>query len=177
MPEPDFQTLLKTKRFQVLRGTRVSPAGVRHTREYVQHPGAVTIVPVLPDGRLCLVRNYRLAVGQTLLELPAGTIDPGEAPVKTAERELAEETGYLTGQLEPLCEFFMSPGILSERMHVFLATELAEGPPHREATEEIENLLLTLEEALAMIDAGEIRDAKSIAALLVYARRVGGTNG
>lgn len=171
MAEPDSQILLATKRFQVVRKTRVSPAGVSHTREYIEHPGAVTIVPVLPDGRLCFVQNYRLAVGQSLLELPAGTLDPGEAPVATAERELAEETGYLAGRLEPLLEFFVSPGILNERMHVFLATELREGPPHREATEEIENVLLALPEALERLDRGEIRDAKSVAALLFYARR------
>jgi len=171
MATPDPQTLFETKRFQVVRATRTSPAGKVHTREYIEHPGAVTIVPVLPDGRICLVRNYRLAVGQTLLELPAGTLDPGEAPAKTAGRELAEETGYVAGRLEPLCEFFMSPGILNERMYVFVASDLAEGPPHREETEEIENLLVPLAEALRLVDAGEIRDSKTIAALLLYARR------
>jgi ADP-ribose pyrophosphatase len=171
MATSDPQTLLETKRFQVVRVTRTSPAGKVHTREYIEHPGAVTIVPVLPDGRICLVRNYRLAVDQTLLELPAGTLDAGETPSKTAERELAEETGYLTGRLEPLCEFYMSPGILNERMSVFVASELVEGPPHREETEEIENLLVPLAEALRMVDVGEIRDSKTIAALLLYARR------
>jgi ADP-ribose pyrophosphatase len=177
MATPDPQTLFESKRFQVVRATRTSPAGKTHTREYIEHPGAVTIVPVLSDGRLCLVRNYRLAVGQTLLELPAGTLDPGEAPAKTAERELAEETGYLAGRLEPLCEFFMSPGILNERMYLFVASDLVEGPPHREATEEIENLLVPLAEALRMVDAGEIRDAKTIAALLFYARQTGNSGG
>lgn len=164
------EILLQTKKFRVERRLQTLADGSLHAREVVVHPGAVAIVPVLPDGRLCLIRNVRVAVGQSLLELPAGTLDAGEDPAETARRELIEETGYRAGRLEKLCEFFMSPGILNERMHVFLATELKPGEAALEAGEQIEPLLVTLPEALQWIERGEIRDAKSIAALLYYER-------
>jgi ADP-ribose pyrophosphatase len=146
------------------------PGGQTITRETIQHPGAVVILPLLDDGRVCLVRNYRLAVDATLIELPAGTLAPGERAEIAAPRELAEETGYNAGRMEALGQMLMSPGILNERMHVFVATSLAAGRAAPEADEEIESLLVSWDEALAMIDDGRIQDAKTIAALLLYDR-------
>ena len=164
------EILLSTRKFRVERRLQMTPDGRTHEREVVIHPGAVTILPVLPDGRICLIRNYRVAVGETLIELPAGTLDPGEDPAEAARRELIEETGYRAEKIEPLCEFFMSPGILNERMVVFVATGLQPGETALEAGEQIEPLLVTLPEALELVHSGEIRDAKSIAALLFYER-------
>jgi ADP-ribose pyrophosphatase len=129
-------------------------------------------LPLLDDGRVCLVRNYRVAVEQTLVELPAGTLDRDEPPVATAARELSEETGYTAGRIEPFAQFFMSPGILNERMHVFVASGLAPGTAALEAGEEIETFIVPWEEALAMVEDGRIQDAKTVAAILLYDRRI-----
>lgn len=167
----DDELLLKTGRFTVVRRKFLTPDGRTHTRESVQHPGAVVVLPLLEDGRVCLIRNYRSAVDQTLIELPAGTLEPNEDPLQTAARELEEETGFRAGVLEPLCQFFMSPGILNERMHAFLATELTPGPTRLEAGEQIETCLVPWSEALAMAEDGRIQDAKTIAVLFWYDRR------
>jgi ADP-ribose pyrophosphatase len=115
-----------------------------------------------------LIRNFRVSVQQTLIELPAGTLDPGEDPQTTAQRELAEETGFRAGRWQHLHSFYLSPGILDERMHLFLATDLVAGPPAREPGEEIETLITPWGQALAWIASGEIQDAKTIAGLLFY---------
>jgi ADP-ribose pyrophosphatase len=170
IPEPEI--LLSASRFRVERRWQILPDGQLRQREVVVHPGAVVIVPVLNDGRLCLIENYRVAVEQTLIEFPAGTIDPGEDPAATAKRELAEETGYRAGKMQKLGEFFMSPGILDERMHVYLAEGLVPGPTALESGEQITSRLTTPDEALTMIDRGEIADAKTLAALLMYRRQL-----
>ncbi|MEX2142896.1 MAG: NUDIX domain-containing protein [Pirellulales bacterium] len=167
---PNAELLLETKRFRVIRQQRTLADGQTVVRETVQHPGSVVIVPLLDDGRVCLLRNYRLAVGATLVELPAGTLDRDEPPAATAARELAEETGYTAARLEPLTELLMSPGILNERMHVFVATGLSPGTPALEPGEEIETLAVDWDEALAMVDDGRIQDAKTVAAMLLYDR-------
>jgi ADP-ribose pyrophosphatase len=160
--------LFRAKRFNVERVEQVMPDGSRHTREIVRHPGAVVLLPLLDDGRICFVRNYRVAVRQTLIELPAGTLEPGENPLETAVRELAEETGYRAGRVEHVLTFCMSPGILDEQMHFFLAEQLQAGTTSLDAGEDIQTLLCTWDEALAMIGRGEIRDAKTLAGLLYY---------
>lgn len=167
----EAETLLKTPRFAVVRRQYATPDGRTHVRETIQHPGAVVILPLADDGRVCLIRNFRVAVGATLVELPAGTLEPPEPPETAAARELEEETGYRADRIEPLCQFFMSPGILNERMHVYLAAGLREGPNRLEAGEMIERLVVDWSEALAMCDDGRIQDAKTIAALLWYDRR------
>ena len=160
------EVLLTTSKFRVVRENIETPSGKTKAREIVRHPGACVIVPLLDDGRVCLIRNWRVAVNQTLIELPAGTLEPPEPPEKTAERELIEETGYRAKKIEFLHAFFLSPGILDEKMYLYLATGLTEGETAREEGEEIENWLVPFDEAIAMIFRREIQDAKTIVGLL-----------
>jgi ADP-ribose pyrophosphatase len=139
-------------------------------RDIIVHPGAVAILPLFEDGRVCLLRNRRPAVGETLVEIPAGTLEPGEAPEKAAVRELAEETGYRAASWRKLREFYPSPGVLSERMHFFVARQLTPGPSRPERDEELEPLVLPWEEALRWAYDGTIRDAKTLVAILLWER-------
>jgi ADP-ribose pyrophosphatase len=123
------------------------------------------LLAVTRDGRVVLVRQFRYAAGETLLEVPAGTIDPGETPEETAGRELVEETGYHPGRLEKLAEFFPSPGILAERMHLFLATELEKRQASPDPDESLELVELPWKSALALEPGKDVRDAKTIVAL------------
>ncbi|MDX1945406.1 MAG: NUDIX hydrolase [Pirellulaceae bacterium] len=154
------------KKFRIVRHTVTTDRGNPKTREIVDHPGACVVVPLVGDDHVCLIRNYRIAAGETLIELPAGTLEPGEPPHITAERELIEETGYRAAKIEFLHAFFLSPGILNEKMHLYLATGLTAGETAREEGEEIENLLVPWSEALSMIFSGQIKDAKTIVGLL-----------
>lgn len=164
------EVLLTARRFRVVRHREIGRDGQEHVKDTVQHPGAVAILPLLDDGRVCLIRNYRVAVGKTLIELPAGTLEPGEEPALTASRELIEETGYRADRVEKLREFTMSPGILNERMYLYLATGLTRGETALEAGEEIENLVVTWDDALRMALDGTIEDAKTLVGLLHYDR-------
>src|SRR5262249_9656458 len=146
---PD-EILLETRRFRVVRQRGRTASGHEYVRETVQHPGAVVILPLLDDGRVCLIRNYRVAVNRTLIEVPAGTLELHEDAGDGGRREREEETGYTARQIEPLVQFYMSPGILNERMHAYVATGLAKGPTHLDAGEEIEPELVAWEEALRM---------------------------
>lgn len=159
--------LLRTERFFVQRVSQRGPAGMVHEREVIRHPGSVVILPCVDDRHVCLIRNYRVAVQQSLIELPAGTLEDGEKPRDTAVRELIEETGYRADTMLPLHSFYAAPGILDERMHLFVATGLTAGPPQREANEEIDNLVVTWAEALNMVRRAEIIDAKTIVGLLL----------
>jgi ADP-ribose pyrophosphatase len=143
----------------------VEPSGMEVEREIVRHPGAAVLLPLTDDGRVVLIRQFRYAAGETMLEVPAGTIDPGETPEETAERELVEETGYHPRRLEKLAEFFPSPGILAECMHLFLATELEKRDASPEADESLELVELPWERALALEPGKDVRDAKTIVAL------------
>ena len=162
----DNELLLTASRFRVVRQAQTARDGSIHWRETVQHPGSVAIVPLVDSDHVCLIRNFRVAVGQTLWEIPAGTLDHDEPPLDTARRELIEETGYRAEAIEKLTELSMSPGILNERMHVYLATGLTPGPDALEPGEEIDSIVVPWNEALAMIERGEIHDAKSVAGLL-----------
>ena len=168
MKKPEI--IFQAKRFDIERVVQVTPDGVEHVREIVRHPGAVVILPLLDDGQVVFIRNYRVAVNETLIELPAGTLDHAEDPQLTAIRELAEETGYRAGNIEHLLTFCMSPGILDEKMHLFLATSLTAGEMALEPGEDIQPFLCTWDEAIAMARRGEIRDAKSLVGLLYYER-------
>lgn len=144
--------------------------GQRVAREVVVHPGAVVILPFLTADRILLIRNRRYAVGEVLLELPAGTLEKGEEPMNAAGRELVEETGYLAGRMAALGNYFTSPGILSEKMYAFAAYDLQEARAALEADEEIEVVPVALAEAVTMIQDGRIHDGKTIATLLMYER-------
>jgi ADP-ribose pyrophosphatase len=149
---------------------RDEETGKRTAREVCVHPGAVVVLPLLPEEQVLLVRNRRYAVGQILVELPAGTLDKGESPMNCAGRELLEETGYLAGRLKPLGNFFTSPGILGEKMYAFIAYDLEKQKQAIEEGEEIELMTSTLDEAIDMIKHGQITDGKTIATLLMYER-------
>lgn len=145
--------------------------GRRTRREIVEHPGAVVIAAW--DGeRLATVRQWRHPAGAELLELPAGTLDPGETPLATAARELAEECGLAAGSWVEGPRFYSAPGFCTELLHSFVATDLVEAPRIADADEELETGWLTLPEALAAIDEGRIMDAKSIALIGWLARRL-----
>jgi ADP-ribose pyrophosphatase len=165
------KVLLRCSRFNVHAMEMTDRLGQRIVREVIRHPGAVVLLPRLDDGRIVMIENHRRSVGQTLLELPAGTIEPGEPPEQTAARELVEETGYHAGKLEKIHEFYSCPGICDELMHLYLASELTAGEPDREATEQIENRIVTSQEAAALIAAGKIRDAKTLVGLYALLQR------
>jgi ADP-ribose pyrophosphatase len=145
-------------------------SGKRHRREVVVHPGAAVILPLMSDGHVLLIRSRRYAVDETLVELPAGTLEKGEVPINCAGRELLEETGYLAGRLVPLATFYPSPGILSEKMYVFVAYDLEAQRAAPEEGEEIELMPTPWDEAIRMIGDGRIHDAKTIATLLMFER-------
>jgi ADP-ribose pyrophosphatase len=176
-PEPVVvgrRTLHKGKKFDYEELTVRSPAGSTHARQLVRHPGACVVVPVMPDGRVALIRCFRVSFEKHLWECPAGTLEPGEAPVKTAERELIEETGLRLGPggtLVPLSVFYTSPGLSDEVMHAFAATGLVEGEQELEDYEHITVHKTEPGEVRGMIDRGEIADSKSMLALLLAARR------
>jgi ADP-ribose pyrophosphatase len=138
--------------------------GTRAQREVVEHPGAVAIVAIDSDGRVVLVRQWRHAVGRALWELPAGTRNPGEPPLRTAERELAEETGLRAGDLRPLATAALTPGYSTEIMHFFLATGLTPGPTDRDVDERMDVAHHNREEVATLTRAGEV-DVKTIAGL------------
>jgi ADP-ribose diphosphatase len=160
------ELLLQTKKFWVVRETVRAPSGKDKSREIVRHPGACVLVPMVDDDRVCLIRNFRVSVNTTLIELPAGTLEPNEPPHVTAERELSEETGYRAAKIELLHAFYLSPGILDEKMHLYLATGLSAGATAREEGEEIENLVAPWNQAIDMVFRGQIKDAKTIVGLL-----------
>lgn len=147
------------------------PDGRLAAFEIVRHPGGAAVLPVMADGRIVLVRQLRPAVGGMVLELPAGRLEPAEPPADCAWRELQEEVGYRAGRLEKLGEMLSSVGFCNERIHLFLASELEAVPQALEQDEFLEILTLSLDEALARLDRGEIPDGKTALALLLYARR------
>ncbi len=167
------RVLLSGAVFSVERREYPRPQGQPVVREVVVHPGAVTILPLLDDRRMVLIRNRRLAVGKELLELPAGTLEPDESPRECAHRELEEETGYRAGELAPLCEFYTTPGICTERMWVFVARNLTATRQNLQGAEEISVCVFDTDEVLRMLRSGEIEDGKTIAALGTYYLREG----
>jgi len=156
--------------FGIRRDELIEPGGVRTTREMITHSGSVVVLPVLPDGRVLLVRQYRHAARQFLWELVAGRIDEGESPRKAAARELIEETGYRAKRFRIFLDFFPSPGFLEERMFILLAEGLSEGIAQPEEDEKIESRAYNRKELEQMIQRRIIRDGKTIAGLLYYFR-------
>ena len=160
--------------FRVTIGQVRSPDGEILTREYVRHPGAVVVVPIV-DGDVVLVRQYRAAIDRDLLEIPAGKRDvPGEPPAETAARELREEVGLVAGSLTLLTEFFNTPGFSDEYSYCYLATDCAVVPMERQGAEEahMEVVRLPLADAVAQIASGVIDDAKTIIGIMLAQHRL-----
>jgi ADP-ribose pyrophosphatase len=160
--------------FGVRRDEVLEPEGVRATREVITHPGSVVVLPVFPDGRILLIRQYRHATRQYLWELVAGRIDAGESVQKAAARELMEETGYRAQRFRRFLEMFPTPGFLEERMHILLAEKLTAGMAQPEEDERIEAKAFKSSELERMVQKNILRDAKSIAGLLYYFRFLAG---
>jgi ADP-ribose pyrophosphatase len=151
------------------------PGGQRAVREVVEHADVVAVVPVDADGRVLLVRQYRLPAEQVLLEVPAGGVDPGETPEQAAQREIQEEVGYRATTLRPLGGFYVSPGYVTEFIHAFLATGLSESAAEADDDERIVVQRVPLADAVRMAETGGIMDAKSIVSLLLAAKVTGFT--
>ena len=131
----------------------------------IRHPGAVAMIPLMDDGEVVLVEQYRFAAAQNVLEIPAGTLEPGEDPAACAERELQEEAGYFPGELVHLGEIFVAPGLTDERIQLFLARDLRPSRLPQDVDELIQVVQMPFSEALAQIQDGRIRDAKTIIGL------------
>jgi ADP-ribose pyrophosphatase len=153
------------------------PDGRRAHREVVAHPGAAAVAARLPDGRVVMIRQYRHAAGRVLWELPAGTLGPGESPEQCARRELMEEAGYEVGKLRLLFSTYLSPGYSSEIIHIFEASELRSAGPALEGDERVEVVAMPLEEALELVERGDVQNAAAICGLLAVARWGGGAEG
>jgi ADP-ribose pyrophosphatase len=148
--------------------TVTTPGGQQAAREIVEHPDCVAIVPVDADGNILMVRQYRQAAGKTLLEIPAGGIDPGEDPVAAVKREMGEETGFSPRTVRRLGGFYSSPGFCTEFMHLFLVTDLVPNRLVAEDTDEIELVPTRPDELADLIQSGTICDSKSVAGILMY---------
>jgi len=154
--------------FGVRRDEVVEPSGVQAKREVITHPGSVVVLPVLSDGRIVMVRQYRYATRQYLWELVAGRKEPEETPQKGAARELLEETGYRAKKFKVFLEFFPTPGFLEEKMWLLLAEGLTAGEARPEEDEKLDVKAYTGKQLRTMIKKGELKDAKSIAGILYY---------
>ncbi len=162
------RVLLEAKKFRVEAVDVVDRHGQLQAREVIRHPGALVVLPILPDGRVVLIRNRRFAVEQTLWELPAGTREAGEEDEAGALRELEEETGYRAGTLEPLLSFYATPGICDEKMIAFVATDLAATEQALDDTEQIEVVPVDRPTFREMLRDGRITDAKTLACGLYW---------
>jgi ADP-ribose pyrophosphatase len=168
---PDRRVIYQGRKIDLaLQSVRLAD-GSTAEREVVVHRGAVALLPMVDRDHVCLVKNYRYTVGRTLWEVPAGTIDAGESPDNTAPRELTEETGYVAGRITRLAEWLVSPGVMTERMYLYLCEDLTPGPTSHQPDERLEPVVVPWSEAVAMVDDGRIEDAKSMLAVLLWDRR------
>lgn len=171
----------KGKVFSVTTDTVTEPGGVTSTRDVIQHNGSVIILAVdrsvnPADPTILIERQYRHAAGRFLHELPAGRIEPGEAPLAAAKRELIEETGFRAKKWSKLVKYYASPGFLAETMQVFLAEDIRPGVAEPEPDEKISLQQVPLSELLAQIETGQILDGKTILSVLLFARRFATTS-
>jgi len=165
----ESESIYSGRVISLIKEAVILQSGRKVIREKVMHPGSVGILPVLEDGSLILIEQFRYVVGSSLLEIPAGTIEEGESPEECAARELLEETGYRAGKLTLLSAFYLAPGYSNEFMWLFKATELKAGAMKPMLDESIEVRRIGLDDALRLIRSGEIRDVKTICAILLYA--------
>ena len=161
------ETLLQGRAFKIRRDYLKTPDGRETRLEIIEHGGSVVLIPIDDDGNLLFVRQYRHAVGEDLLELPAGTRDGDEPFEECAAREIREETGLQAGKLQKVGEFYLAPGYSSEFMVVFLATGLKDNPLDADDDEFLQVEKIPLKKAIQMAEQGDIPDAKSLAALLL----------
>jgi ADP-ribose pyrophosphatase len=153
-----------------LRIVRVRlPNGLETTREIVEHPGAVAVIPLLDDKRILFTQQYRIAARKQLLEIPAGTVEPDETPLACARRELTEETGYRAGRVRKLFSCYLAPGYSTEKIHFFLGTSLVRTRARQAEDEAITVRAMNLHQGLRAIEAGRIQDAKTICGLYYLA--------
>ena len=162
------EIIYEGRAFGVRRDELIEPTGIRTTREVVTHPGSVVVLPVLPDGRIVMVRQYRHATRQYLWELVAGRMERGENPKKAAQRELIEETGYRAKKFRVFLDVFPTPGFLEERMYILLAEGVTAGVAQPEEDEKLLVASYTRKQLQQMMRNGKLKDAKSIAGLLFY---------
>jgi ADP-ribose pyrophosphatase len=160
--------VFKGKVFGVRRDEVEEPNGVKATREVIAHPGSVVVLPVLSDGKILMIQQFRYATRQYLWELVAGRIDAGETVKEAAARELKEETGYVAKRFTEFLDFFPTPGFLEERMHILLAEGLKAGKAEPEEDEKIISHAYSVEELKRMMKNGKLKDGKSIAGVLYY---------
>ena len=158
--------------FNVVR-SKLKDGDIEYERDIITHGGSAVIVPVFEDGKIAIVKQYRHPTGKYLIELPAGTIDEGETPRDTAFREVEEEIGYKAAKMQKLTEFFVSPGFLTEKMHVFLATELIQTEQDLDEDEILSVEKISFDISYRMILSGEIEDAKTITGLLLAGKHLG----
>ena len=159
------ETVLQGRVFKIRRDLVRTPDGRETKFDIIEHGGSVLLVPIDRDGNLLFVRQYRHATGRELLELPAGTLDEGEAPEVCAARELREETGFAAGSLHEIGQFYLAPGYSSEYMHIFLARDLKPAPLKGDEDEFLSLETIPLDVAFEMAERGEVPDAKSLAGL------------
>ncbi|HXG83853.1 MAG TPA: NUDIX hydrolase [Pyrinomonadaceae bacterium] len=156
-----------------LQLTEISEGASEYKREIVVHHGSAVIVPVFSDDTIALVRQYRHAAQKYLLEIPAGTLEENENPEEGARREVEEEIGVIAGKIEKLTEFYVSPGFLTEKMHVFLATDLRTSKQNLDDDEFLSIEKFTFPQAFEMIKTGEIEDAKTMVGIIMAGAKLG----
>ncbi|HTK87302.1 MAG TPA: NUDIX hydrolase [Nitrospiraceae bacterium] len=165
MADTKIETVYKGRVVTLNLETVTLPNGISVELEVVRHPGAAAIVPLKDDHTVILIRQYRLAAGGYIYEIPAGKLHPGENPAHCATRELEEEIGYRAGHLDKIATFFTAPGFTDEVMHLYVARDLARGTQALDSDEVLEIVEMPLEKAMAHIEDGTIRDAKTIIGL------------
>jgi ADP-ribose pyrophosphatase len=173
VPEPLGSELIYKGKIFDIRIDEIREGDVTYKREIVVHKGSAVVIPVFEYGTVALVRQYRHAAGKSLLEVCAGTLNAGEDPEIGARRELEEEIGVTAGKIEKLCEFWVSPGFLTEKMHLYLATELVETRQNLEADEILTVERHSIDKLLQMVASGEIEDAKTIIGITMAASKAG----
>lgn len=180
VPLPAHLSLCAAVKRTVLHHGRIGEFGIEEVTlpngqdvrlEILRHPGAAAVVPLHADGTVSLLRQHRHAAGGTIWEIPAGKLDPGEAPDACARRELTEEAGLVAGELTHLSSILTTPAFTDEVIHLYVATGLTEAPPSPEADEILEVFRMPLADALGLIRRGELTDAKTMCALLLVAER------